>query len=428
MIALSSAVLALAAVANALPQQVATELTSTTATTGTPIGAKQTDILAPSIPSLPPGPDASSYPRNGQLNAPQPAPYTPSGGLGTNGSEPNYQVKSDFDFESIALGLYQEYFELDLFSFVLQRFSPEEFEAEGLTSEDRDLIAFMATQEVGHAALLTNMLGEAAPVACNYTYPFDTVREFIDFTQKQTRAGEAGVYGFLPHLNSRESAQLLLQSITTEARQQMIMRQFEGLFAMPEFFQVGIPQSWHWTLLAPFISSCPEGQTRLIWQNFPALTVVNNPNPVRTDPLLTGLNEGVSSITPEESCREEDCPPRQTNTRPALSFPGRKVLLSWEDPGKPIGPDQSYVTATTAGHPQYVAWVSQLNVTYSLLENIQGNTGETIQPDVATLGGDPAINGTMFVALTDAPIVVTPFNISLINPHVRAGPAVYQAG
>lgn len=100
MIAFSPVLLALAAVVNALPQQ-ETQLTSTTSTTGTPIGAKQTDILAPSIPSLPPPPEASSYPRNGRLNAPQPAPYTPSGGLGTNGSEPNYQVKSDFDFESI---------------------------------------------------------------------------------------------------------------------------------------------------------------------------------------------------------------------------------------------------------------------------------------------------------------------------------------
>lgn len=154
-------------------------------------------------------------------------------------------------------------------------------------------------------------------------------------------------------------------------------------------------QSWHWTLLAPFISSCPENQTRLIWQNFPALTVRNNPNALRIDPLKTGFNESVSSISEEESCRQENCGPRHTHTRPALSYPGRKVYLSWEDPGKPIGPDQSYVTDTTAGAPAYVAWVSQLNVTYSPLENIQGNTGETTQPDVSTLGGDPAINGTV---------------------------------
>lgn len=48
-----------------------------------------------------------------------------------------------------------------------------------------------------------------------------------------TRWGESGVYGFLEHLNSRAAATLLLDSITTEARQQMIFRQFEGLFPMP---------------------------------------------------------------------------------------------------------------------------------------------------------------------------------------------------
>ncbi|KAI9872143.1 MAG: hypothetical protein M1830_002028, partial [Pleopsidium flavum] len=68
------------------------------------------------------------------------------------------------------------------------------------------------------------------------------------------------------------------------------------------------------------------------------------------------------------------------------------------------------------------------NTTYSPLMNISGNTGMTIQPDVATFAGDPAINGTMFVALTDANITFTPFNLSMINPHVFAGPALYQAG
>lgn len=95
-----SALLAFIHLVDARPKN-PTAVTSTPTATGPPIGAKSTDVLAPSIPNLPPGPNASSYPRNGKLNAPQPAPYTPSGGLGQNGSEPNYQVKSDFDFESL---------------------------------------------------------------------------------------------------------------------------------------------------------------------------------------------------------------------------------------------------------------------------------------------------------------------------------------
>ena len=50
---------------------------------------------------------------------------------------------------------------------------------------------------------------------------------------------------------------------------------------MPVWFEVGVPQSWAWTLLAPYISSCPENQTRLAWQNFPALYIENQPNPAR---------------------------------------------------------------------------------------------------------------------------------------------------
>lgn len=41
---------------------------------------------------------------------------------------------------------------------------------------------------------------------------------------------------------------------------------------------IGIPQSWHWTLLSQYISSCPENNTRVVWQNFPNLNVVNQPN------------------------------------------------------------------------------------------------------------------------------------------------------
>ncbi|KAF7510472.1 hypothetical protein GJ744_006318 [Endocarpon pusillum] len=409
----------------------------------TTTGALSNTVLAASIPALPPNPTATTYLANGELQDPQPAPYTPAGGLGTNGTEPVYNVKSDFDYQSFALALYQEWIELDLFHHGLAKFSAEEFEAAGLTAEDRYLIEFMADQEVGHSTLLTNIIGESAPVQCTYNYPFTTVREFLDFCQKLTRFGESGVYGFLEHLDSRESATLLLQSITTEARQQLIFRQFDGIFPMPVWFIVGVPQSWAWTLLAPYISECPANQTRLAWQNFPALAILNQPNPARLDARQTGINETIDTgtntldstvVPPEEACFDADdeladCNPRISQNRSIpLSYPGREVYFSWETPGKPVGPNNSYITSTTAGAPKFVLWASQLNVTYSPLTNVSGTTGMTVQPDVSTFEGDPAVNGTVFVALTDLDLYVTPFNISLVNPHVAAGPALYQAG
>lgn len=437
---------------------------------GTPLttGALTASSIGSGISSGGVAPGATTYPSDGNLHNAEPAPYVPAGGVGTNGSTPVYNAKSDFDYESLvsrlytldctlslvtdmrlqALALYQEWIELDLFQHGLRRFSGGDFKAAGLNDADRDLIAFMAEQEAGHATLISNILGSKAPQQCAYDYPYTNVNEFLDFCQKLTRFGEAGVYGFLAHLNSREAASLLTLSITTEARQQMIFRQFQGLFPMPVWFEVGIPQSWAWTLLAPYISSCPSNQTRLVWQNFPALRILHQPSIATasnssnsTGPLNNTISSGTnvvdSSGGSSGSNSSSDGGATVTRAIGALSFPGRQVRLHWESAGKGVGPNSSYVTSTQAKAAKYVVWVSQLNITYTPLHIITNATGSygnstgrgyTLQPDLKTYQGDPAINGTLFIAITDDDPYLTPFNLSLINPHVVAGPAIYQAG
>jgi hypothetical protein len=144
----------------------------------TTTGALSLNVQAASIAPVPALP--LTYPSDGQLHSNQPAPYVPYGGLGTNGTPPEYVMKSDFDYESLALALYQEWIELDLFHWGLAKFTVAEFEAAGLTAQDRFLIEFMADQETGHSTLITNMLGPAhAPKQCTYNYPCTTVREWI---------------------------------------------------------------------------------------------------------------------------------------------------------------------------------------------------------------------------------------------------------
>lgn len=436
---------ATSAAASAIPPRVTSDLTGTTShgpftgvATITGAANASTTLFASIAGPLPPNPTATYYNTNGLPQNPMPAPFTPAGGLGTNGSLPRYMVESDFDYESIALGLYQEYIELDLFNNGLATFTEEEFLEAGLSLEDIELIRFMAQQESGHATLLTNMLGETAPKQCTYDYPYQTVREFVDFNQRLTRFGESGVWGFINHLDSREVAQLLAQSIATEARQQQIFRQMSGLFPMPVWFENGIPQSWAWSLLAPYISSCPENNTRLAWQNFPALRILNNGNINRFSPNDTSFNESVGfraadpsisypTLPLNQSCERINstpgigCAPAISNNKSQpLSFPGKAVYFSWDAPGQAVGPNNSYVTSTAAGAAQFVAWSSQLNLTYSPLVLTGPNQGYTYQPDVYTYEGDPAINGTMFVAITDSDLFLTPFNLSMINPHVVA--------
>jgi hypothetical protein len=195
--------------------------------------------------------------------------------------------------------------------------------------------------------------------------------------------------------------------------------------------------------LAPYISSCPENTTRLAWQNFPALHILNQPNPNRISPNDTALNEVVggnrtsdpskSDIPADESCVNNNvtgynCGPAISRNRSEpLSFPGKQVMFSWDNPGMPVGPNNSYVTSTSAGQPMFVAWVSQLNLTYTPLTVTAPNNGYTYQPASEVYQGDPGVNGTMFVALTDSDLFLTAFNLSMINPHVVAL-GIYQAG
>lgn len=411
--------------------------------TATTTGAVSTSVVDSTIPMLGPNPTATYYNTDGKLTEPQPIPYTPAGGLGTNGSEPRYMVESDFDYESITLGLYQEWIELDLFNNGLAIFSEEDFIAAGLTAEDRSLIQFMAQQEQGHATLLSNMLGETAPPQCTYNYPFTNVREFVDFNQILTRWGESGVWGFINHLDSREVGQLLAQSIATEARQEMIFRQMSGLHPMPVWFEAGIPQSWAWTFLAPYISSCPENTTRLAWQNMPALHIANQANINRIHPNDTAdwertgnrtSDPAVADLPTDESCINLNvtgvgCGPAIARNRSEpLTFAGKEVRFVWDNPGLPVGPNNSYTTDTTAGEPQFVAWVNQLNMTYTPLTKTGDNEGYTYQPAGEVYeGGASILNDTMFVALTDSNPYLTPFNLSMINPHVVAL-GVYQSG
>jgi len=66
------------------------------------------------------------------------------------------------------------------------------------------------------------------------------------------------------------------------------------------------------------------------------------------------------------------------------------------------------------------------------LENVTNNSAITHQPDriveYAKLTNIPVINGTIFVMLTDADPFITPFNMSQLDAHIVAGPAVYTAG
>ncbi|BGP54147.1 hypothetical protein JCM8202_000018 [Rhodotorula sphaerocarpa] len=327
----------------------------------------------------------------------------PAGGLLEQ--NPIYKPASNFDFQSFSLALLQEEIELDLFHYLLAEFPLSEWEAIGLTEDDRTLTQHMANQEVGHALALTNILGvDKAQKQCTYQYPFKTLKEGIYFNALLTRWGEAGVYGFLNQLDSRPSAQILLQSITTEARQQMIFRQFAGLPATPEWFETGLPQAYAWTLLSPYILSCPPNNTRMEFWRFPLLNVTNAPSALEGNP---GIN---------------------SNYTLGGGVVGRRIDLSWEPLGKAVGWDNSYKTESMAGEPKYLAFFDQLNVTYAELHGVdtQKRVAHAFVPNSTVYPTEPQIVNTAFVSLVDENLFVTAYNSTMLNNHTVAV-GIYQA-
>jgi hypothetical protein len=133
-----------------------------------------------------------------------------------------------------------------------------------------------------------------------------------------------------------------------------------------------------------------------------------------------------STLSDAESCLHNtttgyNCSPGISRNRSEpLTFPGREIFLAWDPPGQAVGPNNSYVTTTTATSPKFLAWVTQINTTYTPIEVTGENEGWSYQPPNEVYVGNPAVNETVFLAVTDKDLYVTPFNLSLVNPHVLA--------
>jgi hypothetical protein len=84
-----------------------------------------------------------------------------------------------------------------------------------------------------------------------------------------------------------------------------------------------------------------------------------------------------------------------------------------------VSANNSYVTsvANESATPAFVAWISQLNVTYTPLEITGDGMGQTMQPAGCVFDDiyNNIVNDTMFVGLTDTDLYVTPYNLSLLN-------------
>jgi hypothetical protein len=128
------------------------------------------------------------------------------------------------------------------------------------------------------------------------------------------------------------------------------------------------------------------------------------------------------SVCLNSTVRGEDSRPAITQNRTTpLSYPGREVYLQWDHVNRTVGPNNSYVTSAAAKarpstacgfrsstlptsrsptFPVTLAWrYSQVSCS-SDPYHIEAVIADNVM-DMSTFAGDPAANGTVFIAITD---------------------------
>jgi hypothetical protein len=122
-----------------------------------------------------------------------------------------------------------------------------------------------------------------------------------------------------------------------------------------------------------------------------------------------------------------------STNRTAFVTPNTTSLyFQYDAPGQNVSYNNSYQTVfgrnVTSPVPTHCVFISQLNATNVPFNATGNNTGECIVPGGVVFSDDGVVNGTNFVALISEDVYVTPYNLSLLNDVIVAGPAVYISG
>jgi hypothetical protein len=178
------------------------------------------------------------------------------------------------DKQILSFALTLEHLENAFYQGGLAKYSEADFEKEGFPSFTRGRISQIAEHEATHVAFLTGAIGAGAPVACEYSFPDNTVAEFISLSAALETGGVSAYLGAAHLLQNPDYITEAGSIMTTEARQAawVISSALHGS-AWSGSFDVPLDANQIISIVHGFITSCPSSNPPLIATPFPALTV-----------------------------------------------------------------------------------------------------------------------------------------------------------
>jgi len=180
---------------------------------------------------------------------------------------------TDTDILNYALTL--EYLEATFYQEALSKYDESAFKA---ANADRQRFTEIAAQEAQHVSFLAGALGSNATAACKYSFPYTDVESFITLASVIESVGVSAYLGAAAFIQNKDYLTAAGSILTTEARHQAYLGHVTG--GAPWSGPEDTPLSFNdvYSLVAPFITSCPESNPALPVKAFPALNVTSSNN------------------------------------------------------------------------------------------------------------------------------------------------------
>jgi len=175
------------------------------------------------------------------------------------------------DVEILNYALTLEYLEAAFYKGALAKFNAAAFKKAGYPSWVRGRFEQIAEHEAEHVTFLAGALGDAATKACEYSFPYTDPKSFVALSSVLENGGVSAYLGAAQFITTKAYLTAAGSILTTEARHQgWVNSAVAKQSAWSKAFDTPLDFDQIYSIVAPFITSCPSSNPALPAKAFPA--------------------------------------------------------------------------------------------------------------------------------------------------------------
>ncbi|KAI0696346.1 ferritin-like domain-containing protein [Cytidiella melzeri] len=178
------------------------------------------------------------------------------------------------DAQVLQFALTLEHLESTFYNQALDKFDDQAFANAGYPSWVRGRFEQIRMHEQTHVEFLTTALGDAAPQACTYDFPYNDPTSFVALSMALETVGQSAYMGAAQFLQDKQTLTQAASILAVESRHaawasSAVLKgsAWDGAFETP------LSVNGVYSLASQFIVSCPDSNPQLIAKPLPKLTI-----------------------------------------------------------------------------------------------------------------------------------------------------------